>query len=97
MVDRCPTCGLALAGEEGHRAGGYMFNIAIAELVFLVILVTVLTLTWPSPPWDVLTYGSAAAMVALPIVLYPFTQSLFIGIDLLIHRTDSDFRPTETE
>ena len=62
-----------------------MFNIVMAELVFLMILVGLLVATWPTPPWEWLTYGSAAVMVALPIVFYPFSQTLFLGFDLLVH------------
>ena len=86
LVPRCPKCGLVFERhEQGYRVGAYMFNIAMAELLFLVMLVGVLVATWPNPPWDWLTYGSAAVMVALPIVFYPFSQTLFLGFDLLFH------------
>jgi uncharacterized protein (DUF983 family) len=94
MTSRCPRCGLALEREEGYRVGAYMFNIAMAELVFVVILLVVLKLTWPSPPWEWLTYGSAAAMIVLPVVFYPYSQTLFIGFDLLFHPAEErELRP----
>ena len=85
LKEHCPTCGLTLEREEGNRVGAYMLNIAMAEAVFVVILLVVLFITWPSPPWDVLTYGSAAAVIGLPILFYPFSHTLFLGIDLLVH------------
>jgi uncharacterized protein (DUF983 family) len=93
MVKRCPRCGLTLEREQGYRVGAYMLNIVVAELVFVAILLGVLAVTWPEPPWRWLTYGSAAAMIALPIGFYPFAQTLFLGIDLLVHPPeDEDFR-----
>lgn len=67
-----------------------MFNIAAAEGVFLLLLVGVLWRTWPEPPWEALTWGSAVLMVVLPVLFYPFSKTLFLGFDLL-------FRPASGE
>jgi len=86
MVHHCPTCGLALErAEQGYRVGAYMFNIAMAELVFVIVLVAVLILTWPTPPWGWLTYGIPVLMILLPIAFYPYSQTLFLGFDILFH------------
>jgi uncharacterized protein (DUF983 family) len=86
MRPRCPTCGLALERlEQGYRVGAYMFSIAMAELVFVVLLLTVLALTWPNPPWEWLTFASAILVIALPFAFYPFSQTLFLGFDLAFH------------
>src|SRR5687768_775276 len=77
MVPRCPACGLLTdRGEQGYLVGAYMFNIAIAELVFALVLVTILVVTWPDPPWNLLMYGGAALMILLPMVFYPFAKTL---------------------
>lgn len=67
-----------------------MFNIAAAEGVFLLLLIGVLWRTWPNPPWELLTWGSALLMLALPVLAYPFSKTLFLGFDLL-------FRPASSE
>lgn len=94
MVPACPGCGLALERhEEGYQVGAYMFNIAAAELAFVVLLVGVLVATWPDPPWAWLTWGSAAMMVVFPIAFYPFSKTLFLALDLLFHpATGQDLR-----
>jgi uncharacterized protein (DUF983 family) len=89
LAARCPSCGLALERhEQGYRVGAYMFNIAMAELVFVVVFVTVLVLTWPDPPWAWLTFASATLVITLPVAFYPFSQTLFLGFDLLFHPPD---------
>ena len=91
IAEACPRCGLALERHEpGYQVGAYMFAIVAAELVFIAIFVGVLLVTWPAPPWDVLTYGGGALMVGLPIIFYPYSKTLFLAFDLL-------FRPAPPE
>ena len=60
--DRCPRCGLPFTrGEQGYIVGAYMFNIIVAELVFAALFIGVLLVTWPAPPWTLLTYGARRA------------------------------------
>lgn len=89
MNDHCPRCGLHLErGEQGYIVGAYMFNIVAAELVFAALLVTVLLLTWPTPPWALIQVGGAIVMVAMPVFFYPFAKTLFLAFDLV-------FRPKQ--
>ena len=82
--DACPRCGITFnRGEQGYIVGAYMFNIVVAELIFAAIFVGTLLLTWPSPPWTVLTYGGAALMVLLPLLFYPFSRTIFLAFDLV--------------
>jgi len=86
----CLECGLRFdRGEPGYQVGAYMFNLIAAELVFAAILVSVLLSTWPDPPWALLTYGGAALMVPLPVVLYPFATTLFRAFDLVLRPAGS--------
>ena len=91
--DRCPQCDLPFTREEqGYIVGAYMFNIIVAELIFAAVFVSVLLLTWPQPPWTVLTYGGAALMIVLPLVFHPFSRTIFLAFDLLFrpaHRSNS--------
>ena len=84
LKDRCPRCGLQFEREEqGYQVGSYMFNIIVAELVFAAIFVTTLLMTWPDPPWNLLTYGGAALMVLMPVIFFPFSKTLFLAFDLI--------------
>jgi len=84
-------CGLHLErGEQGYVVGAYMFNIIAAELVFAMIFMGVVLLTWPDPPWRTLQYGGGVLMIAMPFFFYPFSKTLFLAFDLV-------FRPHGTE
>jgi MFS family permease len=86
MVRACPSCGLPLErNEQGYFVGAYMFNIALAELGFVVVLIGGIAATWPNPPWRALMLASVALMLVLPVLLYPFSKTLFLGFDLLFH------------
>ena len=86
MLPGCIACGLALERDEaGYMVGAYMFNIGATVALFALLLVTTLALTWPAPPWEFLTWGSAGLMAVFPVFFYPFSKTIFLGIDLLIH------------
>ena len=86
----CPTCGLQLdRGESDYFYGAYMLNFVAAELLAIGAFVIALVVTWPSPPWTALTYGTVAIAVIAPIVLYPTTKALWLALDLM-------FRPAES-
>ena len=89
----CPTCGLRLdRGEPDYWLGAMLFNLIAAETLFAAGLVTVLVLTWPHPPWAALQWGSIAAMVVAPLVLFPFTKLLWLAFDLVFRPpTAKDF------
>lgn len=84
MKPHCPVCGLKFErGEEGYQVGSYMFNIVASELVFALVFVGIVILTWPSPPWTLLEYGGIALMIIAPFVFYPFSKTLFLAFDLI--------------
>ena len=84
MRPACPDCGLHLErSEQGYIVGAYMFNLIAAELVFGAIFVAVLLATWPDPPWTLLQVGGGILMLAMPLLFYPFSKTLFLAFDLL--------------
>jgi uncharacterized protein (DUF983 family) len=89
MKKRCPTCGLGFErGESGYELGSIALNLIIAEGLWAILFVATLVLTWPTPPWQLLQWGSIALMVALPILMFPFTRTLALALDIL-------FRPVK--
>ncbi len=71
-----------------------MFNIALAEGVFVIVLITTLAVTWPRVPWTLLQWGAPAAMVLAPIILYPFSRLVWLAFDLTLRPVvPDDFSP----
>jgi hypothetical protein len=84
MRPYCPVCGIPLEREEsGYQVGAYMFNIVASELLFAILFIAVLVMTWPDPPWKLLQYGGVALMVVAPFLFYPFSKTIFLAFDLL--------------
>ena len=98
LAPMCPRCRLRPErGESDYFLGGMMFNIALAEGVFVIALVVTLAVTWPRVPWSLLQYGVPAAMVLAPIVLYPFSKLTWLAFDLALRpATPNDFAPAPT-
>jgi uncharacterized protein (DUF983 family) len=84
MRPYCPVCRIPLEREEsGYQVGSYMFNIVASELLFALLFIAVLVVTWPDPPWKLLQYGGVALMVLAPFLFYPFSKTVFLAFDLL--------------
>jgi Protein of unknown function (DUF983) len=91
MRPHCPACGLPLErGDQGYQVGSYMFNIIASELLFVLVFLGVVLVTWPSPPWRLLQYGGIILMILAPVLFFPFSKTLFLAFDLL-------FRPAIRE
>lgn len=81
----CPGCGLLLKREgNGYELGSMVVNLVVAELVWAVSFVAILVWTWPNPPWDLLQWGSAVLMVALPLAFLRHARVLSLSLDLLL-------------
>lgn len=91
LHDHCPRCGLQLdRGESDHFYGGYALNFIAAEVAVVLAFAVSLIVTWPTPPWNAILVGAIVLAVIAPLVLYPVTKGLWIGVDLM-------FRPGEDE
>ena len=85
----CPHCGLPFdRGESDYFYGAYLLNFVAAELVPVIVFVVALIVTWPSPPWNLLTVVTVVLAIVAPILLYPTTKALWLALDLI-------FRPRE--
>ena len=83
MRERCPVCGLRSEREGGdYLTGSVLFNIVLAELLFVIILVAYLLIVWPHVNWDALQIVAPLAMAAAPFFLFPFTKLIWLAADL---------------
>ena len=90
MVPRCPGCELRLEREEGYFLGAMLLNLVVAEGLFIVGFAAALVLTWPRPPWNLLTWVSLVAVVLFPLALYPLSRTVWLALDLLVHPVQAE-------
>ena len=94
----CPRCRLRpQRGESDYFLGGMMFNIALAEGVFVILLVGTLAITWPRVPWTLLQFGAPVAMILAPILLYPVSRLVWLAFDLMLRPVTPNDLATSTE
>lgn len=85
MHERCPVCSIQFEREPGYFTGAIALNLVTAEVGFVLVFVLWAYLTWPNPPWFWLQWGGAAAMVIAPILMWPFSRSVWLALDLWVH------------
>ncbi|HUF11775.1 MAG TPA: DUF983 domain-containing protein [Longimicrobiales bacterium] len=91
--DRCPTCGLRLdRGETDFWIGAWMLNLVGVETAFTALLVTGIVILWPDVPWRAVTWTGVIGMIALPLLLFPISRTLWLAIDMTLHpKGETDF------
>ena len=88
LRSRCQHCQLKLdRGRPDHFVGAYLVNLIIAELLFAAILGIWLVAVWPDVPWDKIQVVAVLAMIASPLVTYPFTRTVWLAADLIFDPT----------
>lgn len=84
LESRCPSCALKLdRNHPDHFVGAYLVNLILAELLFAVGLGWWLLQVWPDVPWGRIEVVAVVAMVAAPLVTYPFTRTVWLAADLI--------------
>lgn len=83
LGERCPRCDLALdRGEADHWLGAFTINWVVGEGLAAVIAIVVLVAFWPRATPGLIT-GIVLAL-AMPVVFYPFSQTIWLAFDLHI-------------
>jgi len=83
MRDTCPRCHLFLDRREpDYFLGGYVVNFVGAEFVIAGGALAAILLTWPEVPWGTIKWGLIGLMIPFPVLTYPWSKTLWLGIDL---------------
>jgi uncharacterized protein (DUF983 family) len=83
LVDCCPKCGYRFVREEGYFLGAYALNLIVAEVLGLGTILIFLLRSDLSVFYQQAI--AVAAAITLPIVFFPFSRTLWMTIDLMIH------------
>lgn len=87
LHDRCPTCGLAFVREDGYWLGAMTVAILVVEVVFGILFVGGMLLTWPDVPWTGLLIAGLVVNATLPVVTYGWSKTVWLGLDLAFFPT----------
>jgi uncharacterized protein (DUF983 family) len=82
LQDACPTCRFSFVREEGYWVGAMTVIMAIIILSFGAWFVGGMLITWPDVPWTALLIGGLIINGIVPIVLYGWSKTIWVGLDL---------------
>lgn len=86
---RCRTCGIRWHREHGFELGPVALNVVFTFFLLGVSMVVAFVATAPDYPALALTAGFIAAAILIPLVLYPWTYTLWLAFDLATHKPDA--------
>ena len=82
MDERCRHCGLVFERIEGHWIGAIGLN-TIGSFGMLLVSMTVgFMMTLPDVPVLPLMIGNGIVAVIAPILLFPFSRTIWTAIDI---------------
>jgi uncharacterized protein (DUF983 family) len=90
--DPCPGCGLTFNRDSDATVGWIIVNLGVTEIVFVALALAVVLTTWPNVPWTGLTVVVVAVNALLPVLLVPFSRTVWAAIELLMDRMDGPAR-----
>lgn len=86
--DRCRTCGIRWHREHGFELGPIAMNVVVTFATLGVGMVVGFVATAPEFPVATLTATFIVLAVVVPLVLQPFTYTLWLAFDLAVRRPD---------
>jgi hypothetical protein len=86
--ERCRTCGIRWHREEGFEIGAVTVNTIVTFLALVVGMAIGFIATTPDVAVVPMLVVLGAIALLMPIVVYPFTYTLWLAIDLAMHRPE---------
>jgi uncharacterized protein (DUF983 family) len=87
--ERCRTCGIRWRREEGFELGAITINTIVTFIVLTIGMTIGFVMTSPDIPVARMVFALIGIAVLMPILLYPFTFTIWLAIDLAAHRPDA--------
>jgi uncharacterized protein (DUF983 family) len=85
---RCRSCGIAWRREEGFELGAVTVNTIVTFGALTLFMVVGFIMTAPDVPVLRFVLGLMAVGILLPILIYPFTYTVWLAFDLMVHPPD---------
>jgi uncharacterized protein (DUF983 family) len=86
LKERCPTCGVTFAYEDGYFLGSYPVNLVATELLAVAIVIGLIV--WSGLSVLEMQIIGVTLAVGLPLLGYPFALLIWIALDLTFHPPD---------
>jgi uncharacterized protein (DUF983 family) len=80
LRERCLSCGLRFEREDGYWLGAMVVAIGAVILVFALVFLGGVLVTWPDVPWTGLLVATLLLNALVPIVLYPWCMTAWMGL-----------------
>jgi len=90
MRRNCPTCGMKFERDAGYGTGAMIINTAATIGTFLIVFVGIMVATWPDVPWTAALVITIGVNTIVPIVFYPWSKTIFLGLDLAVRPLSSE-------
>jgi uncharacterized protein (DUF983 family) len=87
--ERCRTCGIRWRREEGFELGAVAINTVVTFLALAIGMTIGFVLTSPDIAVGPMVVSLLAVAVVMPILIYPFTFTIWLAFDLAVHRPDA--------
>jgi uncharacterized protein (DUF983 family) len=87
--ERCRTCGIRWRREEGFELGAITINTIFTFIVLTIGMTIGFVATSPDIPVAPMVFALIGIAVLMPILIYPFTFTIWLAIDLAVHRPDA--------
>ena len=86
--ERCRTCGIRWNREQGFELGPVGLNFLFTFFSLAIGMVVAFVSTSPNFPVRTMTLAFMGAAIVLPLFFFPFTNTLWLAVDLLAHKPD---------
>lgn len=85
MMEHCARCGLEFEREEGYWVGAMIINTTLTFVTFIAVFGGSVIVTWPDVPWAAVLIVTVVANIAIPILFYPVSKTLWLALELSWH------------
>jgi len=88
MAPDCPGCGFRFHRDEGQWLGSWFLNVCVTQGVVLALIVGLVAVSWPERPPAVALGVAVVLAVAVPVLFFPFSRTIWAAIDLAMRPLD---------
>jgi uncharacterized protein (DUF983 family) len=87
MKETCPKCHLRFEREEGFFLGATTMSIAVMMVAAAAVIVVGFNVKGPDGSIIPMMVAGGLVTLLLPVLIYPFSKTLWLAIDQLMRRS----------